>query len=795
MRHYLRRRSLAQLGLISTVLMLGACKIGGGGGGGNSGNDNPPPAKNYQATIERTTYGIPHITADDFGGAGYGHGYAIAEDNLCVLADAFVTFRGERSQYFGPDAPASEMSTFGSPPNLEADFFFRFVVNDQQVAKFKDAQSEDVRELLSGFTAGYNKYVSELQDGQHPGRHVDCRDQEWLSTTTEDDHMRRLVSLNLAASSANWVEEIASAQPPAAAGANMRSLMRSAPQSIDIDPERFKLGRKEGIGSNTFAFGSDTTESGGSLLFANPHWYSAGIDRFYHVHMTIPGKLDISGAAIMGSPMIQMGFNDNISWAHTVSTAYRFTLYQLQLVSGDPTRYIQDGEEKALEATEITVQVRQEDGSLVPASRTLYRSIYGPMINLAAMGLPAWNEQMAFTLRDVNLENTRAFENFFAWNQADSLSEFFDITRQHVGIPWVNTTAIGRGDDRALYSDITAVPNVPDNMLAECLADPLGPIVIQIVPGLPLLDGSRSACDWRTDPDSRQAGAFGSSKLPHLFTTDYVANMNDSHWLSNPEQPLTGFDGIIGREEYQQTLRTRLGHILVRDRLAGADGLNGHLASNENIREIVLNNRVYSAELLKKEVLAHVCVSGLTADEQQACDILANWNNTGELDAIGAHIWTAFWEEAEGLDLYATPFDAADPLDTPAGLNIGVLNEIRTAFSTAVTRLVAENIPLNARLGDIQFFPKPGERIPQYGGEGSEGYFTVLRNSYMHVVDFPEGEPVQAYTFLSGSQSTDPASPHYADYSKAYSAKQWHRIPYTREQIEAARISTVEISN
>ena len=794
MQQYLRRRSLAQLGLISTVLLLSACKLGGSSSSSSSDSSSPPTI-DYKATIERTTYGVPHITADNFAGAGYGHGYAIAEDNLCTLADAFLTFRGDRSRHFGPAEPAAPMSTFGSPPNLEADFFFRFIVNDEQVNKFRDAQSADVIELLQGFTTGYNRYVREIQDGQHPGRHADCRDQEWLATVTEDDLMRRLVGLNLAASSANWLEEIASAQPPAIGAAGMRSRALGTPRELNIDPDRFKLGREHGVGSNTFAFGSDTTESGNSLLFANPHWYHLGIDRFYQVHMTIPGKMDISGAAIMGSPMIQMGFNDNVAWAHTVSTAYRFTLYELELANGNPTRYMHDGVEKAMEATEITVQVKQPDGSLAPASRTLYRSSYGPMINLSALGLPAWNDQVAITLRDINLENTRSFENFFAWNQAGSLSEFYDITQEYVGIPWVNTTAIGRDDDRALYSDITAVPNVPDDMLPTCLTF-MGTIVIDVVPGLPLLDGSRSECDWRTDADSRQPGAFGPSKLPSLLTTDYVANMNDSYWLSNPEQPLTGFAGIIGREDYEQTLRTRMGFTLARERLAGTDGLNGHLANNENIRNIVVNNRVYSAELLKDEVLASVCDATAPASEQQACAILGSWDNTGELDAVGAHIWSAFWSRVKDLDMYSRAFDPTDPIDTPAGLssNAGVQDQIRTAFSAAVAELVDDGTPFNARLGDLQFFQKPGESIPQYGGEGSEGYFTVLRNTYMHVVDFPEGESVQAYTLLSSSQSTDPASPHYMDYSRAYMDKSWHRVPFTRTQIEAELISSIDIS-
>ena len=271
--------------------------------------------------------------------------------------------------------------------------------------------------------------------------------------------------------------------------------------------------------------------------------------------------------------------------------------------------------------------------------------------------------------------------------------------------------------------------------------------------------------------------------------------MNDSYWLSNPEQPLTGFAGIIGREDYAQSLRTRMGHTLARERLTGTDGLNGHLASSENIRDISLNSRVYSAERLKTQVLAAVCDSNAPASEQQACLVLSAWDNTGNLDSRGAHIWSAFWAKVRNLDLYATPFDANDPINTPDGLSNSsdVQNSLREAFSASVVEVVASGVALDARLGEVQFFLKPGEQIPQYGGEGSEGYFTVLRNSYMHVVDFPEDEPVRAYTLVSHAQSTDPSSPHYSDYTEAYSAKQWHRVPFTREQIEAELESSITI--
>ena len=193
-----------------TCLLAGAMARTACGGSSSSRIDTQ-----YSATIERTTYGVPHITADDYAGLGYGHGYAIAEDNLCTLADAYVTFRGERSRYFGPTAAASSGGTFGTPNNRNADYFFRFVVNDDVVDTYVNDQPQDLRDLSRGFAAGFSRYVREIQGGEHAGRHQSCRDAEWLAEIDEQDVFRRLVALNLAASAANWVSEIATAAPPA----------------------------------------------------------------------------------------------------------------------------------------------------------------------------------------------------------------------------------------------------------------------------------------------------------------------------------------------------------------------------------------------------------------------------------------------------------------------------------------------------------------------------------------------------------------------------------------------------
>ena len=88
-------------------------------GAGRAGARAAGGAARYQATIVRTAYGVPHITARDFGSLGYGYGFALASDDLCTMAQTYVTVEGERSRYFGPDATVAG-SRAGSPATSTA---------------------------------------------------------------------------------------------------------------------------------------------------------------------------------------------------------------------------------------------------------------------------------------------------------------------------------------------------------------------------------------------------------------------------------------------------------------------------------------------------------------------------------------------------------------------------------------------------------------------------------------------------------------------------------------------------
>ena len=99
------------------------------------------------------------------------------------------------------------------------------------------------------------------------------------------------------------------------------------------------------------------------------------------------------------------------------------------------------------------------------------------------------------------------------------------------------------------------MPNVTDAQSQSCRVPLYSDLVGLIAPGLPLMDGSRSDCEWGTDPDAPAPGIFGPGNLPTLERLDWVANMNDSYWLTNPAEPVTGYNGILGPEGTERSLR------------------------------------------------------------------------------------------------------------------------------------------------------------------------------------------------------------------------------------------------
>ena len=736
-----------------------------------SGHPAIARAPHYAASITRTAYGIPHINAKDWGGIGYGVAYAYAEDNLCLLAEEFATVAGERSLHFGPKNYA--VLGFERIDNLSSDIFFRSAIDLAALRKSLPAQGRDVNRLVAGYVAGYNKF---LRDAGPAGIPAECRGKAWVRPITLDDMLRLTEKQVLLAGSLALAPAIVNAAPP--------TLPQTGAVSIKFPkPEEF------GIGSNGWAFGSDVTTNGRGLVVGNPHFPWNGPSRFWEMHLTIPGEVDVMGVGLAGTPLVALGFNKDVAWTHTVTEARHFTLFELELVPGDPTRYLVDGKAEAMTSRTISVPM---PGGAAPANRTLYASRYGPMLTIPFLKMP-WSKTTAYTVRDANKGNQRSIAAWMAMDKAKSVADIKAAVSSTLGIPWVNTIAADRAGN-ALHADITAVPNISAEQVKSCAT----PLSAEVGGRLTLLDGRRSACNWRNTPGTAAPYLLPASDQAVYERRDYVANSNDSYWLSNPAAPYRQLSPVLGNWGTARTLRTRSGLIELANRLAGTDGLPGTKIDPQIAEAMAFANHSLAGDLVVEPLLKLCADQPLAA--ANACAALAGWDRKFDVDSRGAYLFATFWQMAARLPgLWRTPFTAADPVNTPRDLvTEGPMGaQLLAALAKAAEAVTKQGIALDARWGDVQFAVRGDQHIPIHGADGQLGVLNVQiaepvaggvtprhGSSYVQVVTFDEAGPV-ADAVLSYSQSTNPASPHFGDQTLLYSAKRWHRLPFTPAQMAA----------
>jgi len=769
----------------------------------------------YDVTIRTTEYGIPHIEAKNYASLGYGYGYSVAKATICTLADTYMTVRAQRSRYLDPALGYTYRANSSTVNNLNSDFFYQQIIDEKRVEKLigqkgPNSPKAEIRQAVVGYVDGYNRWLAD-QGGAKGITDPACKGAPWVTPITEMDAYRRFYQLALLASSGVAIDGIGAAQPPTP----------SAPIPI-VDPDALAGALKQefkglAIGSNAVALGSQSTATKRGLLLGNPHFPWTGSERFFQSQLTIPGKLDVAGGSLLGVPIVLIGHTAHQAWSHTVSTAFRFTPFQETLVPGSPTTYLYGGKPTAMVARTVKVKALV-GGKLEDRTRTLYSTRHGSVFT-SLLGIPLpWTPTTAFVMGDANAVNFRYLNHFFEVNQAQSSAEVLAVLKRNQGIPWVNTIAADDKGD-ALYADISVTPHV-DNAQVQSCATAVGQATFAAL-RLPVLDGSRVDCEWGSDPDSVQPGTFGPSHMPALIRKDYVTNSNDSFWLSNPAKPLEGFATIIGDERTERTTRTRSGLVMV------AEQLKKGPFTRQALQDMLFADRQHSFELVKPDLLAmckafpgYAPSAGGPVAVGTACDVLAKWSGRDTLDARGALLFRRFWTRAVAVSaaiqsakqqspVWKTPFDAADPVNTPRGLNTAN-PRVQQAFGDALKDLAGAGIGVDTPLGKFQVDMRPdGTATPFHGGPGTLGVFNALNttwdaakgyvgplshgSSFIQAVSFTGNGCPDARTILTYSQSTNPTSPNFTDQTKLYSASKWVTDHFCQADVRKATRSVLRL--
>jgi acyl-homoserine-lactone acylase len=565
---------------------------------------------------------------------------------------------------------------------------------------------------------------------------------------------------------------------------------------------------------------------------ANPHFPWQRELKFWESQLTVPGQLNVYGASLGGLPGVQIGFNDKVAWTHTVAAGARYTFYQVRLQPGSPTTYLVDGVPEPMTSKTFTIKVKS-GSTTTNLSRTLYSTRYGPVLDLSAIDPSlGWTSSTAMTYRDANINNDKMLHQWFNIGRATDVNGIKAAVSGDQGIPWVNIVASDSAGN-AYYADPSQTPALSPASIAEWESNPLG-----------ILDGSNSANTWLTIPGARAPGLIPFSQQPQLTRRDYVFNANDSHWVPNQNQFLTGYSPLQGPEGTPLSVRSRQNVKLINGAEPGSTDAQGRFTV-DGLGKAILSDTGYVSDELTTPLVAAcrargatpVVVDGTPVVLTAGCAALAAWDRRFDPNSSGAVLFRETVQsvlnddpnaENEAGPLFGVPFNPADPTRTPRGAPAD-MNPLLNGLGRAMLRLQSLGLPPNVKLGVVQYTEKDGQRIPVPGSSEAmgvpnavyycpgpsvcppagmsreplidpgtplpgtdlttKGYVINFGTSFLLTVGFTPTGPTGKALMTMG-ESANPASLNFSDQTQLFRNKQLRPVQYTTAQIGGDTRST-----
>ncbi len=147
---------------------------------------------------------------------------------------------------------------------------------------------------------------------------------------------------------------------------NLLARYASLPPLLRSDPT---------VGSNNWVAHGSRTATGAPILANDPHLGLTQPALFYLVRVRSPGY-NVHGVSLLGTPVVLLGFNEDIAWGFTNTGADVVDFFVEQVNPDDENEYLYRGQWKAFELREEVVAVKGS-GSV---SFTTRISVHGPVI-------------------------------------------------------------------------------------------------------------------------------------------------------------------------------------------------------------------------------------------------------------------------------------------------------------------------------------------------------------------------------------------------------------------------------
>jgi penicillin amidase/acyl-homoserine-lactone acylase len=341
-------------------------------------------ASGYDARILRDTWGIPHIFGKSDADAAYGLAYAHCEDDFDTLQELLLMTRGLLASVHGKsEAPVDYLVQL-------------FRIKDLVDEKYLKDLSPEIRAVCEGYASGINHYAA-----LHPKKAIT----RLLPVTGKDIVEGFVFRGPFFYGLDGRVKELF--------GDKRERKISTKKTALHSLGDRIRRGLP--LGSNAFAVAPKRTPDGKTHLAINSHQPWEGPVAWYEAHVHSDQGWDAVGGLFPGSPVVLLGHNRDLGWAHTVNSPDLVDIYVLDINPDNPNQYKLDGRWRDFDVREARIRVRLWGPFFWTVKREILWCEYGPAVR---------QPHGVYAIRNAGHGDIRQVEQWYRMNKARNFEEF-----------------------------------------------------------------------------------------------------------------------------------------------------------------------------------------------------------------------------------------------------------------------------------------------------------------------------------------------------------------------------------
>jgi penicillin amidase len=497
-------------------------------------------------------------------------------------------------------------------------------------------------------------------------------------------------------------------------------------------------------GSNMWAIAPSRTTTGHAMLLINPHVGFFGGGQRYEAHLHSDEGLDVSGFAILGTPYIRSGHNRDLGWSHTNNYARTADVYLERFDDpSDPLSHRYGSAHRR--AVEWTAEICVKTAAGIETRRVTFRKTHhGPILGMRG--------QEGLAVRAAGIVGG-VMEQRWAMARARNLREF-QAAMARTTLTGSNTIYADRAGN-IWYLHGNAIPS------RQVKFD-----------WTQAVDGS--------DPETEWQGLHKIEELPQVLNpkSGWVQNCNSTPFLTSE-----GGDNPV-REKYPaymapepDTPRSQRSRAI----LAGTRKF-----SFADWAAAAMDTKVGLAAARIPAILA--AFDGLKqADAARAARLadlveeLRRWDQVARVDSIPATLFVLSGAANSPLDGLEQVKASLEQQWGTWRVAWGEINRLQRVHTSGVQEPFDDGKPSVAVPGA----PGSTGTIFTFGARpvrGQRRNYGTVGDTYVSVVEF--GKKPVARSLLVMGESADPASAHYFDQAKLYSAGKFKDVWFERGEIK-----------